>query len=58
MSTLNMCMSSMWLIATVTVLYSAISMSYMLKKNWAMACVWAGYAFANGGFLYMEIMKK
>ena len=51
-------MSSMWLIATVTVLYSAISMSYMLKKNWAMACVWAGYAFANGGFLYMEIMKK
>jgi len=48
----------MWLIATVTVLYTAIAISYALKKNWGMAWVWAGYALANGGFLYMEIIKK
>jgi len=50
--------SSLWLIATVTVLYSAISISYFIKHNWGMAWVWGGYALANGGFLYMELAKK
>lgn len=43
---------STWLIAVVTLIYFGVAVSFWREGNLGNAWVFAGYALANGGFLY------
>lgn len=46
---------SFWLILIPTGCYLAASVSYGLQRNWPLAVVYAGYAFANTGLLALDL---
>lgn len=45
---------SKWLIAVTGLIYAYIAVEQAVKKEWSMAIVYAGYAFANIG-LYLAV---
>jgi hypothetical protein len=44
---------SAWLIAAVGLVYLGVAVEQGLKKDWAMAVVFSGYAFSNVGLYIM-----
>jgi uncharacterized protein involved in cysteine biosynthesis len=46
---------SFWLILVPTICYGLAAVVYGLQRNWPLAVVYAGYAFANCGLLALDL---
>lgn len=44
-----------WLVAGVTVLYGGAAIAYAFTRNWPSVIIFAGYAIANVGVIWMTI---
>ena len=49
---------SFWLILVPTFSYATASCVYSWQKNWPLAIVYAGYAFANVGLLALDAQAR
>jgi hypothetical protein len=50
---------TLWLIVIPTICYALASVAYGIQANWPMSVVYAGYAFANTGLLWLDrLMSK
>lgn len=45
------------LVLIPTLCYSGAAVAYGLQGNWSMTVVFSGYAWANCGFLAIELMR-
>lgn len=47
-----------WLLVIPTLCYAAASLAYAVKANWPLSIMYAGYAFANCGALWLDRMMR
>jgi hypothetical protein len=47
-----------WFVLVPTLCYAAAMGVYLLRGDWSMGIVYSGYAWANIGLLWLEVIKS
>lgn len=47
-----------WFVLVPTLCYAGAMAAYLYQRDWAMAVVYSGYAWANVGLLWIEAARK